>query len=122
DESATGRYHFVGMQDPRRFFVEHRHCTDRLAKLLRNHGRDGRQACKYLVERYFWYLGQGTLLTARDAWNIFRGRPALQLMMAARTFWFNLRRPPASLRPVCANDQRPGAEATPTAKRSFAKP
>src|SRR5262249_26801193 len=52
DESATGRYHFVGMQDPRRFFVEHRQCTDLLANLLCRHGLSGRQAYKYLVDRY----------------------------------------------------------------------
>jgi hypothetical protein len=41
DESATGRYHFVGMQDPRRFFLEHRQCTERLAQLLGRNGQDG---------------------------------------------------------------------------------
>ena len=109
DESATGRYHFVGLRDPRRFFVEHRQCTDRLAQLLCRQGRDGKQAYQYLVGRYFWYLGQGTVLTARDAWHIFRGRPGLQWMMAARTFWFNHRQPPATFRPLSANDQRLGA-------------
>jgi glycosyltransferase involved in cell wall biosynthesis len=91
DESATGRYHYVGMRDPRRFFVEHRQCTDRLAELLRSHRRDGKLAYEYLVKRYFWYLGQGTSLTARDAWQIFRGRLGLQIKMAARTYWFNYR-------------------------------
>ena len=97
------------MRDPRRFFVEHRQCTDRLAKLLRRHGCNGQRAYNYLVERYFWYLGQGTLLTARDAWHIFRGRPGLQLMMAARTFWFNRRQRPATFHPVSANDPELGA-------------
>jgi len=93
DESATGRYHFVGMRDPRQFFVEHRHCADRLAELLRCHGRNGDDAYRYLVGRYFWHLGLGTPLTCSDAWKIFHGRLGLQIKMAARTCWFNYRRP-----------------------------
>ena len=99
----------MGLRDPRRFFVEHRECSDRLAQLLRQHGRDARQAYRYLVERYFWYLGQGTTLTTQDAWHIFRGRPGLQLLMAARTFWFNRRQPSTRVHPICANDKQLGA-------------
>jgi glycosyltransferase involved in cell wall biosynthesis len=115
DAGATDRYHFVGMQDPRRFFIEHRQCTDRLAELLHQHRLDAQPAYKYLTERYLWYLGQGTMLTARDAWQIFRGRSGLQLLMAARTYWFNLRQRSAAIRPASANDLRlgvVGADAT----------
>lgn len=109
DESATGRYHFVGMRDPRRFFVEHRECTDRLAELLHQRGGNGQLAYQYLVNRYFWYLSQGTILTARDAWNIFRGRPGLQWKMAAKTYWFNRRQPSVKVLSNSVNEQRPGA-------------
>ncbi len=108
DESATGRYHFVGLQDPRRFFVEHRQCTELIAKLLREHGRSPQPAFQYLVERYFWYLGQGTKLTAQDAWHIFGGYAGLQLKMAARTFWFNRRKSSAVSRPDPVNLPQPG--------------
>lgn len=100
DAGAAGRYHFVGMQDPPRFFLEHRECTDRLAQLLRNKGRDSSAPYRYLAGRYLWYLGQGTPLTPGDAWRIFRGRPKTQVVAAFKTFWFARKQ---SARPLTAS-------------------
>ena len=89
DEGAQGRYHFVGLQVPGRFFLEHRVCTNRHIQLLDEQGRNGRQALNYLIGRYFWYLTQGSRLSPWDAWRVFNGYPALQLQVAAKTLWFH---------------------------------
>jgi glycosyltransferase involved in cell wall biosynthesis len=89
NEGVSGRYHYVGMQKARAFFLEHRHCTDALARSLDAAGLDPETAYRYLQGRFLYYLGTGVKLTSADAAVIFRGRLWDQIQMAFKTFWYN---------------------------------
>ena len=84
---ALHRHHNVGMKNPSQYLAEHRVCTGRHMELLRQQGCDENLALNYLLGRYYWYLGEGWKLSARDAMNTFSGFPRHQVTVAAKTLW-----------------------------------
>jgi glycosyltransferase involved in cell wall biosynthesis len=89
NEGVSGRYHHVGMQNARAFFIEHRHCTDELACALHAAGLDSDAAYRYLRGRYLYYLGTGVVLSGTDAAIIFRGLVRDQIQVVFKTLWYH---------------------------------
>jgi len=84
-----GRFHYVGMQDPKRFFAEQRDCAVLMTHLLRSIGGCHRDAFQYLYGQYLWHLGQGTRLTLGVAYAAFRGKPGLLVPATLKTWRHN---------------------------------
>lgn len=83
DAAASGRFHFTGLKEPGKFFLEQRECARLLTKQLNSTAHSH----EYLHGQYYWFLGQGAKLSVAEALEIFSDAPFSMRVRAAWNTW-----------------------------------
>ena len=88
DGGMKSRFHYAGLENARKFFLEERECALQIAKYLRTKEEDDSKAFEYLFGQYIWYLTEGAPLRFYDALQIFAGSPFYKWQALVKSFWF----------------------------------